>query len=158
MMPMLPRDVVVEALVKGKGDLRAEAGSEAERIAEVVLKSAGTFLLLFREMRRKEGTLATGGVVARFGGRAFEQAPPSPPLNLVSRRTHPLLGRGEAEADAEVCVDRRVARHGRRAPGAAPVFDSCGMAGGHKPPEGGAHLRCIYTFASANVLTESLPY
>ena len=24
-----------------------------------------------------------------------------------------------------------------RAPGAAPVFDSCGMAGGHKPPEGG---------------------
>ena len=24
-----------------------------------------------------------------------------------------------------------------RAPGAAPVFDSCGMAGGHKPPQGG---------------------
>ena len=24
-----------------------------------------------------------------------------------------------------------------RAPGAAPVFDSCGMAGGHKPPDGG---------------------
>ena len=24
-----------------------------------------------------------------------------------------------------------------RAPGSAPVFDSCGMAGGHKPPEGG---------------------
>lgn len=24
-----------------------------------------------------------------------------------------------------------------RAPGAAPVFDSCGMAGGHKPPNGG---------------------
>ena len=23
-----------------------------------------------------------------------------------------------------------------RAPGAAPVFDSCGVAGGHKPPEG----------------------
>ena len=23
-----------------------------------------------------------------------------------------------------------------RAPGAAPVFDSCGMAGGHKPPQG----------------------
>lgn len=24
-----------------------------------------------------------------------------------------------------------------RAPGAAPVFDSCGMAGGHRPPQGG---------------------
>ena len=24
-----------------------------------------------------------------------------------------------------------------RSPGAAPVFDSCGMAGGHKPPDGG---------------------
>ena len=24
-----------------------------------------------------------------------------------------------------------------RAPGSAPVFDSCGMAGGHKPPQGG---------------------
>jgi hypothetical protein len=24
-----------------------------------------------------------------------------------------------------------------RRPGSAPVFDSCGMAGGHKPPNGG---------------------
>lgn len=31
-----------------------------------------------------------------------------------------------------------------RAPGSAPVFDSCGMAGGHKPPNGGLFFAFFY--------------
>ena len=45
-----------------------------------------------------------------------------------------------------------------RAPGAAPVFDSCGMAGGHKPPDGGFGETLPFPCVSTALVVKTVPF